>query len=187
MIHIIGDTTDELANLQILLEIGILNSNKDTTLDIAYKLLEYGNELGKSIYLFGAKQEVIDDLVKIINVDYPNINVVGAKNGYEKDKDKIFEDILKKEPDIILVALGIPAQEKLIYKHLEEFDKGIFVGVGGSLDVLSGTKKRAPEFFIKHNIEWLYRICKEPKRIVRFIKYNIKFIFKIIKIKITKK
>ena len=78
-----------------------------------------------------------------------------------------------------MVALGIPTQEKLIYKHLADFEKGIFIGVGGSFDVLSGTKQRAPEFFIKHNLEWFYRIMKEPSRIKRFYNNNIKFILKL--------
>ena len=96
-------------------------------------------------------------------------------NGYVEDKNKVFETIEELEPDIILVALGMPVQEKLIYESLDKFNKGIFVGVGGSFDVLSGTKKRAPEFFIKHNLEWLYRIAKEPSRIRRFYDNNIKF------------
>jgi len=154
-----------------------------TGIDIAYKLLEYGNELNKTIYLFGAKQEVIEDMKKVINNNYPNLQIVGAKNGYEKDKDKVFSDIVKKEPDIVLVALGIPAQEKLIYKHISKFKKGIFVGVGGSFDVISGHKKRAPKIFIKLNLEWLYRLLKEPSRLKRFYDSNIKFIFKIKKYK----
>ena len=150
-----------------------------TGIDIAYKLLEYGSELKKTIYLFGSKQEVIDDLIKVIENDYSNLKIVGAKNGYEKDKDKVFADIIKKQPDIVLVALGIPAQEKLIYKHLDKFKKGIFVGVGGSFDVISGHKKRAPKLFIKFNLEWLYRIMKEPVRLKRFYDSNVKFIFKV--------
>ena len=82
-----------------------------------------------------------------------------------------------------MVALGIPNQEKLIYKHLKEFKKGIFIGVGGSFDVISGSKKRAPKLFVKFNIEWLYRICKEPSRLKRFWNNNVKFIFKIQKMK----
>ena len=150
-----------------------------TGIDIAVNLLEYGNELNKKIYLFGSKQEVIDSLLKVIKKDYPNIKVVGSSNGYEKDKDAIFKKIISKKPDIVLVALGIPAQEKIIYKHLDKFDKGIFVGVGGSFDVMSGHKKRAPKIFIKLNLEWLYRIIKEPKRIKRFKDNNIKFMFKV--------
>ena len=67
-----------------------------------------------------------------------------------------------------------------------EFKKGIFIGVGGSFDVLSGTKKRAPRIFIKLNLEWLYRIASEPKRITRFIKHNIKYLIVILKEKINR-
>lgn len=154
-----------------------------TGIDIANKLLELGDKQKKTIYLFGSKQEVIDSMKNVIKEKYPNLVLVGATNGYEKDKDKVFEKIAKQKPDIVLVALGIPAQEKLIYKHLDKFDKGIFVGVGGSFDVISGHKKRAPKIFIKLNLEWLYRILKEPKRLKRFYDSNIKFLFKVKKYK----
>lgn len=154
-----------------------------TGIDIANKLLELGNKENKSIYLFGSKQEVIDSMKEVLKEKYPNLELVGASNGYEKDKDKIFEKIAKVKPDIVLVALGIPLQEKLIYKHLNKFDKGIFVGVGGSFDVISGHKKRAPKIFIKLNLEWLYRILKEPKRLKRFYDSNVKFLFKVKKYK----
>ena len=152
-------------------------------IDIANKLLELGNKENKSIYLFGSKQEVIDSMKEVLKEKYPNLELVGASNGYEKDKDKVFEKIAKVKPDIVLVALGIPLQEKLIYKHLNKFDKGIFVGVGGSFDVISGHKKRAPKIFIKLNLEWLYRILKEPKRLKRFYDSNVKFLFKVKKYK----
>ena len=131
--------------------------------DIAEYLLKEANEQKKSIYLFGAKNEVIEALISKIKVDYPNIEILGYSDGYVDDRDKVFKKIIKLKPDICLVALGIPYQEKLIYKHLDKFDKGIFVGVGGSFDVLSGIKKRAPKIFIKLNLEWLYRIVTEPK------------------------
>lgn len=150
-----------------------------TGIDIANELLRLGNELEKSIYFFGSKQEVIDDLLKVVKERYPKLKIVGYQNGYVKDRDKIMQEIIKKEPDITLVALGIPDQEKLIYKHLNKFKKGIFVGVGGSFDVISGHKKRAPKLFIKLNLEWLYRIATEPSRLKRFYNNNIKFIFEI--------
>lgn len=151
-------------------------------IDIATKLLEYGNELHKTIYLFGAKKEVLDKLVEKIEKDYSNLKIVGYTDGYVTNKDQIMDNISKLSPDIVLVALGIPFQEKLIYNHLNKFKKGIFVGVGGSFDVLSGCKKRAPKIFIKTNTEWLYRILKEPKRIKRFYNSNVKFLFRIKKI-----
>jgi len=163
--------------------IGYPVKERITGIDIAVELLNYGNELKKDIYLFGAKQEVIDSMIEVLKRDYPGLNIVGVSNGYEKDKDKIFQKISKCKPDIVLVALGIPLQEKLIYKHFDKFDKGIFVGVGGSFDVISGHKKRAPKILIDLNLEWLYRILKEPKRIKRFYNSNIKFMFKVRKIK----
>lgn len=147
--------------------------------DIAEYLLKEANNEKKSLYLFGAKEEVVELLVKKIKDEYPNINLLGYSNGYIKDRDKVFKQIIKLKPDVCLVALGIPYQEKIIYKYIDKFDKGIFVGVGGSFDVLSGSKKRAPKIFIKLNLEWLYRIICEPKRLKRFWNNNVKFIFKV--------
>ncbi len=147
--------------------------------DIAEYLLYEASQLKKKVYLFGSKQEVIDGMKNVIKKKYSGIKLVGATNGYIEDKDKEFENIKKAKPDVIMVALGIPYQEKLIYKHLKDFEKGIFIGVGGSFDVLSGTKKRAPKIFIKLNLEWLYRIMCEPKRLKRFWNNNVKFILKI--------
>lgn len=160
-------------------KIGYNIEERITGIDIANELLKFGNEQKKSIYLFGSKQEVIDSMKKVIKEQYPNLKLVGTSNGYVKDKDKVFDEIVKLEPDIVLVALGIPLQEMLIYKHLNRFKKGIFVGVGGSFDVMSGMKKRAPKIFIKLNLEWLYRIMKEPKRLKRFYDSNVKFLFRI--------
>ena len=116
-----------------------------------------------------------------IKKEYTGINLVGAKNGYIKDRDKEFGKIKKAKPDIVLIALGIPYQEKLIYKHIKDFDKGVFVGVGGSFDVISGQKKRAPRIFIKLNLEWAYRLICEPRRLKRFWNNNIKFMYRVYK------
>ena len=159
--------------------IGVDVKERIPGIEIVEKLFEFANESKKSLYLFGAKQEVLNNLKEKIEKNYSNIKLLGMTNGYVENKEEEFQKIIKKEPDIVLVALGIPAQEKLIYKYFKDFKKGIFVGVGGSFDVLSGTKKRAPQIFIKTNTEWLYRILKEPKRIKRFWANNVKFIFKI--------
>ena len=136
--------------------------------------------MGKSIYLFGASQEVIDSLQSSLSKQYPNMIIVGANNGYVENKQEVFENIKNLKPDGVLVALGVPEQELLIYNNFSKFDKGIFMGVGGSFDVLSGHKKRAPKFFRRIHCEWLYRIVKEPKRFKRFLKSNVKYVFKII-------
>lgn len=147
--------------------------------EICEELLQYANETKRSVFLFGAAPEVMEMLVKKIHLDYSGIDLCGYENGYVKDKDAVFLQMQKLKPDIVLVALGMPLQEKLIYRHLEGFSKGIFIGVGGSFDVLSGYKKRAPQIFVKLNLEWLYRIGKEPKRLKRFWDNNVKFWFQI--------
>lgn len=147
--------------------------------ELAEYLLKELNEQKGSLYLFGAAKEVVETLAEKIKNEYSGIRLAGFSDGYVEDKDRVFEEIERLAPDVCMVALGVPSQEKLIYSHYHKLEKGIFVGVGGSFDVLSGTKKRAPDFFLKHNIEWLYRIIKEPKRLKRFYNNNIKFILKI--------
>ena len=175
----VSKTPDGIAIVKACKKLNINITERITGIDIATFLLTELNKTKKTLYLLGAKEEVLNILVEKIKKDYPNIKIVGYKNGYIENKDKIFKEIIKVQPDVCLVALGIPNQEKLIYKYIDQFKKGIFVGVGGSFDVLSGTKKRAPKIFIKLNLEWLYRIIKEPKRIKRFWNNNVKFIFKI--------
>ena len=145
------------------------------------------NKQKKSVYFLGAKKEVLDLLIEKVKKDYPDLVIAGYENGYVEDKEKAYEEIKKVKPDVVLVAIGIPYQELLIYKNLNDFDKGIFMGVGGSFDVLSGFKKRAPKIFIKLKLEWLYRITTEPKRLKRFFKSNVKYLFIIRKEKKEKK
>ena len=170
---------DGIAVVKAARKVGVNVTERITGIDIAEYLLKLANENKYSIYLFGAKEEVINTLIAKIKKEYPNINILGYSNGYVKDRDLVMQDVLKKKPDICMVALGIPYQEKIIAKYFSKAKKGIFIGVGGSFDVLSGTKKRAPKIFIKLNLEWLYRIVTEPSRLKRFWNSNVKFMFKI--------
>lgn len=163
--------------------LGIPVEEKVTGVEIAAHLLEAAGELGKSIYFYGAREDVLQQLVQKVNHDYPRASVVGARNGYDFTDEEVFGDISEKQPDIVMVALGIPRQELLIDRYFSEFHSGIFIGVGGSFDVLSGSKKRAPEFFVRLNLEWLYRITREPKRLKRFFNSNVRFLFDIRRIK----
>ena len=150
-----------------------------TGVELVEHLLNECNILKKSVFLFGAKKEIIEKLENVIRKKYPNIEVKGFENGYVENKQKVFDKIKELSPDLVLVALGIPVQELIIDKNFDDFKKGIFIGVGGSFDVLSNSKKRAPKFFIKFHLEWLYRITTEPKRIKRFVNSNLRYLFKI--------
>lgn len=150
-----------------------------TGVELAKKIFTICNEEKKSIFLFGAKPEVIVKMEEMLNRDYPDVQILGVSDGYVENKQEVYDKVIHLQPDVILVALGIPNQELLIYNNLDKFEKGIFIGVGGSFDVLSGCKKRAPKLFIKTHTEWLYRITTEPKRLKRFFKSNVRYFFKI--------
>jgi len=151
--------------------------------DTACQVLEKSAPLGKSIYLFGAKPGVAEIAAQKIQEKYPGIVIAGVSDGYfDEEKEKqIIADINDKKPDILFVCLGAPKQEKWISAHKEELDFGVCMGIGGSLDVFAGTVKRAPEFYQKHGIEWLYRLCKQPSRFIRMMelpKFGLTVIFK---------
>lgn len=151
--------------------------------EVCESLLQYADKERKSIYFFGASKEVLDALVSKMKTEYTNMKILGYADGYIDDKDAKMREIAQLKPDIVLVALGMPLQEQLIYRHLNEFEKGVLIGVGGSFDVLSGVKNRAPKIFLKLNLEWLYRISKEPFRLKRFFDNNVRFLHYIWKMK----
>ena len=158
---------------------GVVIEERITGVDVAEFLLRECSENNKRVFIFGAKEEVLGKMRRVIDSNYSGIVISGMVNGYIDNKDEVFVRMIKEtKPDVVLVALGVPLQEKLINRHIDEFDKGIFVGVGGSIDVLSGSIRRAPNVFIKTNTEWLYRIIMKPSRIKKFFKYNFKFAVK---------
>lgn len=146
--------------------------------DLLVDLLNYGNKHHLSVYLLGAEEAVNKKTSNHIRVNYPNIKIAGRHHGFfDMKDDRIAMSIKETNPDLIFVALGVPRQELWIHHNLNAFDKGIFMGVGGSFDVLAGTVKRAPNIWIKMNLEWLYRMVKQPERIARNLQI-LKFMFK---------
>lgn len=138
--------------------------------DLMLDLLEVADKNGSSVFFLGAAEEVLQATVKKAKQDYPGIRIAGSHNGFFDWNDQILPQQIKNAaPDIVFVALGFPRQEKWIGAHIEEFDKGIFIGIGGSFDVFSGTVKRAPELWQKMNLEWFYRLVKQPSRWKRML------------------
>lgn len=138
--------------------------------DLTCALLERLAKTGDGVFLFGAKPGVADTAKANLEKKYPGINVAGTRNGYfePEDEPEIIDEINKSGAKLLLVCLGAPKQEKWIEAHKAELNVNLCMGVGGTLDVLAGVAKRAPEVFIKLNIEWVYRLLKNPSRIGRF-------------------
>ncbi|WP_233301802.1 WecB/TagA/CpsF family glycosyltransferase [Lysinibacillus fusiformis] len=141
-----------------------------TGYDTMVKLLEVGQQKRFKVYLLGAQKETIEKTIANIHKDYPNVEVVGYHDGFfDWNNNHIADDIAALQPDLVFVALGVPRQEKWITENLDKFSKGVFIGVGGSFDVIAGTVKRAPVIWQKLNLEWLYRLLRQPSRFIRML------------------
>ncbi len=137
--------------------------------DFARRLILYANENNLPIAFLGAKEDVINKACEKFKQDYPNLNIVYKRNGYFDNDDEIISEIKSANPKILLVGLGSPRQEEIIYKLKNNLQGCIMIGVGGSFDVLSGTVKEAPKVYRKFGLEWLYRTFCQPERIRRII------------------
>lgn len=146
-------------------------------------------QLPTKIYCLGAKEEVILKAVAELKNNYRYVEVLGFNNGYFEENSEKEKELVNKisnlKPDLLLVGLGAPRQENFIYKFKDRLNCKLAIGVGGTFDVLSGSVERAPEIFQKMNLEWLYRLVKEPKRIKRQLSIPL-FIFEIMKVKFNK-
>lgn len=123
----------------------------------------------KSFYLVGGTQEVIDETIEKLYVDFPEISITGYRNGYVQSPEEVAElkAILEKQkPDVVFVAMGTPKQE-LLMQELHAVHPAVYQGLGGSFDVYVGKVQRAPKWWIEHHLEWAYRLVKQPKRIRR--------------------
>jgi UDP-N-acetyl-D-mannosaminouronate:lipid I N-acetyl-D-mannosaminouronosyltransferase len=122
----------------------------------------------KQLYLLGSSHSVIKNTAEKIKIDFPNLDVVGYRDGYFKPEEfeNIKNEILNLKPDLVFVALGQPRQE-YIAEDLFSVHPALYMGLGGSFDIYGGDKKRAPKIFIDLGLEWLYRLLKEPTRIGR--------------------
>lgn len=149
--------------------------------DICCGILEKLADKNGTVYLFGGIPEVANIAKDNIESKYKGISVVGTSDGYfDKEKEqKIIEDIKQKKPDLLLVCLGAKKQEVWIYENKDILDAKILIGAGGSIDVFAGTVKRAPDIFIKLNLEWFYRLIKQPSRFVRMLQLPL-FIIEVV-------
>jgi N-acetylglucosaminyldiphosphoundecaprenol N-acetyl-beta-D-mannosaminyltransferase len=136
---------------------------------------------GKTVYFFGGAPGVTDDAKAAMESLHSGLKVVGCANGYfdEAREKEIIEEINEKTPDLLLVGIGFPKQEKWIYKHINELNVKVAIGVGGSFDVMSGKVKRAPDIFIKLGLEWFHRLITQPSRFVRMLQLPL-FMLKVI-------
>lgn len=159
-----------------------------TGIDIIHNICRLAAKKGYSLYLLGSYPGVAREASLNLTKKYPGIKIAGTHHGYfncedsqnrdnvkngnsnrNKEEEEIITEIKEKRPDILLVGMGVPKQEKWINKNLEKLDVSVCIGVGGSFDVLSGRIPRAPLWMQRHGMEWIYRSIKQPNRAFRVL------------------
>jgi len=154
-------------------------------MDCLVKKCENKNQ---GIYLLGSTKETVNMCNINLRTKYRKLTILGSHDGYFEmdDCEEILVEIEKVKPEVLFVAMGCPRQELFIAKYMDRLPCSIFMGVGGSFDIIAGNLKRAPKWMINIGLEWLYRVAKEPFRIKRLSSIP-KFILKVIKDKYKRK
>lgn len=145
--------------------------------ELAENLVKRSGESGVKFFFYGSSPDagngksVAETAREKLLEKYPDAKIVGTSDGYVKEDgmDALIEKINASGADALFVCLGVPKQEKWICANRARLNPKIIIGLGGSLDVFAGTVKRAPKFFVKCNLEWFYRLIKQPKRIGRMM------------------
>lgn len=148
-------------------KLGIPLKERVAGIDLFLNLVRLAANKGYKIYLFGAKEEVVQKVKKIFWEQYPSLQIVGVRNGYftEADEPKIVADMAASGADMLFVAFSSPKKEYWVNKYLRELNIPFVMGVGGSFDVVAGVTDRAPKWMQDHGMEWFYRFIQEPRRL----------------------
>lgn len=138
--------------------------------DFADGLLGVLETTGQSLYLLGSKPGIGELAAQKMMQKHPKLKIAGIADGYFQDETPVIDKINASGADVLFVCLGAPKQEQFMARHQKALHVKLMAGLGGSLDSFAGTVKRAPKWMIRLNLEWLYRLIKEPKRFKRMLR-----------------
>ncbi|HET8864930.1 MAG TPA: WecB/TagA/CpsF family glycosyltransferase [Gracilimonas sp.] len=132
--------------------------------DFTPKILEMAEHENWSVYLLGAEEHVINKTAQVVQLQFPKLNIAGYHHGYflGQKEQKVIDDINSKSPDLLLVGLGSPIQERWIWENRDKLNVGAGFAIGGLFDFMSGEFPRAPLWMRKLGIEWMYRFLNDP-------------------------
>lgn len=160
-------------------QLGVPLTERVTGIDLFHELIKRAEKKRYKIYLFGAREEVVVKTKTNLEKNYPELQIVGYRNGYFSDSDEmsIVADMAASGADMMFVAFSSPKKEYWVRKYLDQIGVPFVMGVGGSFDVVAGATRRAPKWMQNNGLEWLYRFIQEPGRLwKRYIIGNAKFV-----------
>ena len=159
-------------------------------IDLMHSLVALAHEKKHTIYLLGAKQQVVEEVAARFKKKYNSSIIAGYRNGYftPQQEAQIAKDISDSNVQMLFVGIASPLKEHFIHKHKEALKNiNLIMGVGGSFDVLAGFTKRAPLWMQGIGMEWFFRFLQEPKRMwKRYLVGNTTFIYLVLKEKFKK-
>jgi N-acetylglucosaminyldiphosphoundecaprenol N-acetyl-beta-D-mannosaminyltransferase len=139
--------------------------------DFTWTMLEAQAKAGMSVYLLGGTEVEVEGAMKRVRERLPGLRIVGGRNGYFKtrgrENDSVVAAVNEAAPDVLLVAMGFPRQERWIAENLDRLNVRVAVAEGGSFSFISGATRRAPEWMRKASLEWLFRLLRQPGRLRR--------------------
>jgi len=152
--------------------------------DLMERLIERAHQKKYSLYLLGARQEIVCNVVKKYQGLYPDLKIAGFRNGYWKpeEEEAIVDAVRDSGADILFIGFGSPRKEVFLRKYLERMRVPFVMGVGGSFDAVAGSTRRAPLWMQRNGLEWLFRLMREPRRLwKRYLVGNSIFIYIVFK------
>ncbi len=168
--------------------LGLEIAEKVSGIDLFHKLLAMASRRGYPVFLLGARQEVVEKAVKVLQEQYSQLEIAGFHHGYFwDDEEAVIDAVRASGARLLFVAISSPKKENFINKWKERLGVDFVMGVGGTFDVVAGKVKRAPEWMQKSGLEWLYRVIQEPRRMwKRYLVTNSKFAWLLLKAKFSK-
>jgi len=171
---------------------GFLNKPLPTRINIIdfyERFLRDSVDRNISLYFLGSKPAIVQRAVDNLKKRFPKINILGFHDGYfdQTEEKKIIDEITILKPNVLLVAMGVPKQEKWVYRYRNDLMVNLYWVVGGFFDILSGFRKVPPSWVSKSGLEWFYKLLQEPRRLWRrYLIGNFVFIRHVLRWKIKK-
>lgn len=149
-------------------------------------VLERAGKLKKSVYLLGGQPGIVEACGERLAREIPGIRLAGMESGFFKNEARVADSIRAASPDLLLVGMGVPIQEKLIDRWAAELPVRLAIGVGAFLDFYSGSVPRAPLWIRRRRMEWLFRLVREPRRLWRrYLIGNLTFLLHLLKFRLA--
>ncbi len=169
--------------------VGISAPERRAGIDLMVDLCHLAAAAGKSVYLLGARAEVVRMTAQKLRDAVPGLTIAGTRDGYftEKDEMSVVESIKRSGAGLLFIGISSPKKELFLQTHWECLGVPLAMGVGGAFDVLSGLLQRAPVWMQSLGMEWLFRMAQEPRRLLgRYVRTNLRFLWLIVAVRLTK-